>query len=187
MFPIMSDSEIIILTGPPGAGKSTTARALADSFERSVHLHTDDFWAFIRSGMIQPYLPEADKQNHTVMQVIRDAAFSYGVGGFVVVVDGVVGPWMLEHFRAGSSAVNDVDGAPRLHYVVLRPSRQETLRRAQARKAPALVDEVPVLEMWDQFADLGEFEGHVIDTTTQTSFETVAAVHAAVASGRFVL
>ncbi|MGO4843265.1 AAA family ATPase, partial [Rhizobiaceae sp. 2RAB30] len=55
---IESAGEILILTGPPGSGKTTTARALAASpGSPKVHLHTDDFWHFIRNRLIQPYLP----------------------------------------------------------------------------------------------------------------------------------
>jgi len=176
--------SVVIVTGAPGAGKSTTAAALAETSARSVHLHTDDFWAYIVSGGIAPYLPEADAQNHTVVEVIAGAAFAYAEGGFDVVVDGVVGPWMLDHYRRAAERRADLP----LHYIVLRPGRDETLARAQGRTAPeALVDEGPILSLWDQFADLGELEGHVIDTSGQAPADTLDALSAAVASGRFRL
>ena len=54
--------EVVIVSGPPGAGKSTVVRLLADAVTPSVHLHMDDFWAFIRRGGIAPYLAEAQRR-----------------------------------------------------------------------------------------------------------------------------
>lgn len=177
-------ADVIVLTGPPGAGQSTTARELARQYDRAVHLHTDDFWKYIAAGAIPPHLPESDGQNQTVMQVIRDAAFAYAEGGFVTVVDGVVGPWMVNYF----ALTENTQRTPTVHYVVLRPGRAETLRRAQARTAPdALVDAEPINLMWSQFEDLGEYERHVIDSTDQSSSKTTNAVVNAVSSRKFLL
>lgn len=178
-------ADVILLTGSPGSGKTTTARSLAAAYPKAVHLHTDDFWHYIVSGAIPPHLPESDDQNQTVMAVVQRAAWTFAAGGFTTVVDGIIGPWMLRHFQ-GANTVGFP--TPRLHYVVLRPTRDTALRRAQARTSPdALVDEVPITELWDQFADLGRFEPHVIDTTTQSEDETSDAIERAIASEAFLL
>ncbi|WP_444665116.1 AAA family ATPase [Cellulomonas sp. CW35] len=112
----MGAADVGILTGPPGAGKSTTARALAASHPRAVHLHTDDVWHWVVSGAVPPYLPEADAQNQTVLRVVAQAAFTYAEGGYLTVVDGIVGPWMLAQT---ASAVHAAVGSGRY---VLGPS-----------------------------------------------------------------
>jgi hypothetical protein len=74
--------EILILTGPPGSGKTTTAEALAHLPGSSkVHLHSDDFWGYIKHGMIPPYLPEAHAQNGVVMDVLARVMEGYARGG----------------------------------------------------------------------------------------------------------
>jgi adenylate kinase family enzyme len=56
--------EVTILTGPPGAGKTTVAELIAsDADVPTVHLTTDLFYRAIRAGYVPPYLPEAQRQN----------------------------------------------------------------------------------------------------------------------------
>lgn len=176
-----SRGTVIVLTGPPGSGKTTTSRQLAVRYDRAVHLHTDDFWHAIVSGAVPPWLPESDAQNQTVVEAVVAAAFAYAEGGFTVVVDGIVGPWMLDHYRRAVTVHPGIT----VHYVVLRPARAVALDRAGRRTAAdALVDTGPVLALWDQFADLHEFEPHVLDTTHQSPQETLEAVSAAIDSRR---
>lgn len=165
--------ELIIVTGPPGAGKSTVAAMAARTFDRGVHLHTDDFFGAIVSGAIAPHEPASDRQNQVVLTVIADAAFDYCDGGFTTVLDGIVGPWMLHHVAARAARSPLVP----VHYLVLRPDRHTTLARAQGRtEQDALTDAGPITAMWDQFSDLGELERHVVDNSGYTAAQTVQAV-----------
>ncbi|HZE40577.1 MAG TPA: AAA family ATPase [Stackebrandtia sp.] len=164
-------APVLVVSGPPGAGKSTVARMYADRLSLSVHLHTDDFWANIRRGVIPPYLPQSHRQNEIVVDVLVGAALGYARGGYEVVVDGVVGPWFIDRFVDGAHAA----GVP-LHYVVLRPDEPTTLARATARGPEALTDPEPLRSMYAEFADLDCYESHVLDSSRLDADNTVDEV-----------
>lgn len=171
--------HILILTGPPGSGKSTTAASLVSSSGiPAVHLHSDDFWHYIKSGLVPPYLPDAHAQNATVIDVLAGAAERYAAGNFFVVVDGIIGPWFLASFRSLS--------AP-LHYIVLRPVLSDAIARCQQRGGDTLTDPGPISELHKQFSALDDLERHVIETAGQNRAETLQAVQSALAGGNYGL
>lgn len=174
--------SVIVLTGPCGAGKSTVARLMTDRLTPSVHLHSDDFYACIRQGFIPPHLPDSHRQNEVVIKVLRGCVFGYAAGGYHVVLDGVVGPWFVDEFRAvaGETAIP-------LSYVILRSELDVVMARATGRGPDALTEPGPVLQMFEQFTELGEYEPHAFDSGRLTPDETAMAVLDRVATGAFRL
>ena len=82
--------SVLILTGPPGAGKSTIADILARaSVTQSVHLHTDDFFdRYLKSGYVLPWLPDrlcriAPSERGCRVAAHRDAADTWPKSRFV--------------------------------------------------------------------------------------------------------
>lgn len=164
--------QVVIVTGPPGAGKSTVAEILAESAQQpTVHMLTDTFYRWIRVGYIAPYLEEAAEQNEVVTGVIADAATRYAIGGYDVIVDGIVGPWFLDALH-GILRERGVATS----YVVLRPRLDVALSRGMSRDADELTLAEPLSEMHEQFGDLAELERHVIDSSEQTVEQTAARI-----------
>jgi hypothetical protein len=117
------------------------------------------------------------------MGVVAAAAFGYAAGGYLVICDGIVGPWFIGPFRGAAAS----SGLP-FHYVVLRPAEATLLSRAIGRRtSDALTDPGPIRALHAQFADLGEFEPHAIDTTRLTATATAAAVSDGLLADRYRL
>jgi tRNA uridine 5-carbamoylmethylation protein Kti12 len=154
---------VLILSGPPGAGKTATARALTAASERAVHLEADRFFRFIRAGYVEPWKPEAHAQNATVMQIVAAAAARYADAAYFTVVEGIVIPrWFLGPLSEGLQAAGH-----RVAYAVLRAPFDVCLARVGQRGDETPVDAHVISGIWSQFDDLGALEGHVIETTAQ--------------------
>lgn len=180
----MKQGRIIVITGSPGTGKTTTASVVAkeSDMDKSVHMHTDDFFHYLSKGAIPPHLPESNEQNLVVIEAFLEAAKRYACGGYDVIVDGIVGPWFLEPWK------ELVQGNYEVHYIVLRASKEETIQRAVNRSKLDRKTNIELVEtMWAQFCSLGKYESNVIDTTTFTIKETVSAIKEKVASGTALL
>ena len=176
----MNQGRIIVITGSPGTGKTTTASIVAkeSNMDKSVHMHTDDFFHYLSKGAIPPHLPESNEQNLVVIEAFLEAAKRYARGGYDVIVDGIVGPWFLEPWRALVREDYEV------HYIVLRASKEETMKRAVERSTFVFLSN---FESSTARCNLWIYESNVIETTTYSIQEAVLAVKEKISSGAALL
>jgi adenylate kinase family enzyme len=169
---------LILIAGPPGVGKSTVGRLLAEDASTSVHLHTDDLYTWIVRGYIEPWKAESWDQNGTIVDGVIALADTFAAGGYLTVVDGVLGPWWLDRWRALDRPV---------HYALIRPSLEATLARASGRPDHPLQDLDVVRQMHANFREVGAIERHVVDSTRQSASETAAEIRRRVEAGELIL
>jgi predicted kinase len=156
---VPDDTPVLILTGPPGAGKTSVAAALVARFPRAVHLESDRFFHFIRSDYVEPWRPESSEQNRVVMRIVAEAAARYAAAGYFTVIDGIVIPgWFLEPVR---DALRETGHEVAL--AVLRAPMAVCVERVQEREGEPSVETAVLEQLWRTFADIGELEENVLE------------------------
>lgn len=141
------------------------SRLLVAAFQPSALVAGDAFFGFLASGAIAPWLPAAAAQNETVTQAAAAAAGRLARGGYTVVYDGVVGPWLLPTFAAAT-------GLAELHYALLLPAEQVCLDRVRDRLGHGFTDPAATRHMHADFARASTAARHRIPSSEPP--ETIA-------------
>ena len=170
----MDSGEVLVLSGPPAAGKSTVAPLIADRLDLSVLLRADYFWdEFIRGGFLRPWMPESHEQNTTVISAITAAAAEYAKGGYLVVVEGIIGPWFV-NLVAESFLNHGVNW----HYAILLPTSDVCLDRNRSRLVEEQVEHEILDKMYGEFtAHLDGCEKYVVDSAHLDAGQTAEDVY----------
>lgn len=166
--------ELIIVTGPPGAGKSTVAPLVADGSGSSVLIPADWFFSLWHRGAIDPWLPEAQPQTSVAFEAATATAGTFARANCHVVFDGFVPP----HALGGFAAV-----AGTLHYVVLLPPEKTCVARVAARSSHGFTSEEATRAMYHDFTKAAVPGRHLITDTDKTPEQLAKRIVADVTAG----
>ena len=148
----------IVIGGCPGSGKTTVSKKLAASINGSVVIETDQFFDFLNNP-IDPSTPAAKTQNETVIQAYAAAANVYRMAGHTVILEGVIGPWVLPML---SKTIG------RFHYILLHTTLDSALSRVARRKSKT-ISPGSVRRMHPQFQKvIDSYRVHTIDTASDS-------------------
>src|SRR5688572_21708279 len=161
-------ADVWLITGIPGAGKSTVSRMLAQRFPRGVHIAGDDLGAMVVAGAVWPGGEPQEESTRQMNLVVRHQcllARSFAAAGFVPALDYVVvARDRLGRYRSALRTLN-------LHFVVLHPGKETALTRDRHRP------EKTVAAPWTHLEDIMVREltgiGLWVDSRHQTPDETV--------------
>jgi adenylate kinase family enzyme len=176
--------EVLILTGPPGAGKGTVARALADRYDRVAHIEVDTLRRFVTpTGFARQGQPEYERQRHLAIRNACALARNFLAQRFGVIIDDVLDePDFLPAYLEG---LRDVDA--QLHLVQLLPSlaacaaREMERRRGKTPKTSVRVDYERYL------TNAASLPGVSIDSSALSVNETADKVQALTTSGASII
>jgi hypothetical protein len=123
-------SQLVILSGPPNAGKSATAEALCQRYDRMLHVDVSALRDAIRMGRLRPWddSPAGRAQRELLVASACDTARRFLDAGYGVIVGDIALPEHVSLYRDALAGISH-----EAHFVVLLPALDVVLDRERQR------------------------------------------------------
>ena len=166
----VTEGRIIVVSGLPSAGKTTTARLLAETLPTAAHVEADEMHKLIRSGGLWPEARDMSEEASRQLRLrLHNACLlgrSFAAAGFSATIDDIlIGDRIDDLF--------DEMGDHPFHMVTLLPTFDTVVERWKAIGSP-------YVEAWswmdEEIRERTERVGLWLDTTLMTPEEVVGEI-----------
>lgn len=158
--------QVILLSGPPGAGKSAVAQAICERFDRMLHIEVDELRHWVKAGYRHPWAGDRQAEEQRLLATRNACAIAREAINlrYAAVIDDVIPPAEALRYRS------TLEGVPcYVHMVTLLPDLETSLARDRGR-APNIAEGIPervraLHQELTHAASAGLLPGYVLDST----------------------
>lgn len=151
-------TNIYIITGPAGVGKSTVSKEVAKRFNSSSYIEGDFVYHMVIGGYVNPWDDSGEYMN-LLWKNIADISLNFLEKNITTVIDYIVFPEHLKKLRVLLDREN-----LKVKYIVLF-SREDELLKRDGERIPENRMGKRVLELLNEFRRLQIESRYTIDTT----------------------